>query len=92
MMDHMEKELSPQSGIPLQLEQKSIKRISLLVTTDQFSFFFSFFHDVGMPEVFNPTGLIPEVALAKPTQMYTRQIWGGFEHKMWGETHAYATQ
>ena len=43
------------------------------------------FYDMGIPEVFDPTGLIPKMALAKPTQTHTSQIWGGFKHKKWGE-------
>lgn len=37
-----------------------------------------FFCDVGIPEVFDLTRLIPRMAPAKPTQMHNRQIWGGF--------------
>ena len=41
--------------------------------------FSAFFHD----EVFNQTRLIPQVVPAKPSQMHTRKIWGGFEYKTW---------
>lgn len=41
-----------------------------------------FFYGMGIHEAFDPTGLFPRVAPAKPTQIHTRQLAGKAIHSL----------